>query len=709
MCKMEEVILNSKNMKRVFVLCLMTLCVHLVRGQFSGQGSGTKDDPFLISTALNVWEIRNFQGLEKKFKLINDIDMSELIADTDGDAGWSPIPNFCGELDGNGYTISGLFINRPYTDNIGFFGVLGYGANVHHLTLVYSGDIIGQNYVGGLCGSCDRTYQSNPKRRRIECCKIKAKSIRGADYESGASAVGGLCGSLSGYLNYDTNKKTFDRSYVIQCVVDASQIYGNGLIGGGELNYIANNNVRANIITGSYVGGIVGSDSGSEIFNNLFEGIKINASKGSGGIFYNAGKYNYDYEGYVRSNVVICDSIISTYGGNDCIGRIGAYTDGSVSISSPTDQKANKAYSKIVLKKGEDCYLATDDVLNGYGVGNILLKSASMYEGMGWDMDNVWTIDEGNSYPRLRWEVENELNKSPLSITNNNVEVEDNAILTFDAEKVTTNVGGGITYTYYQCIPDEPIISNCSSSTQQVTVTISSEDYSHLKWVGIDGNDADMMDISETRSCQLGKGESTPLKLHAVFADQDFGSYTATIKVSCNNLTRTFQIRFLYENPNRPICPTPDIDYADGTLVFSCGAEGKPEYRVSITSPDANTYVVDNELKLDRIYNIEVYATAEGYLASESTKLILCWIDSKIIDEDDSSIKEECLPIQIRKNNGTITITGIAKNTLVSAYSLSGILLDSATIQAETVTLNLPTSVDVMILKIGDKSIKITF
>jgi hypothetical protein len=141
-----------------------------------------------------------------------------------------------------------------------------------------------------------------------------------------------------------------------------------------------------------------------------------------------------------------------------------------------------------VLKKDGDCYLATDDVLNGYGVGNILLKSASMYEGMGWDMENVWTIDEGNSYPKLKWEI-----------------------------------------------------------------------------------------------------------------------------------------------------------------------------------------------------------------------------DSKIIDGVDNLIKEEGLPIQIRKNNGTITIVGIAKNIIVSAYSLSGTLLDSTISQAEMVTLNLPNSIDVIILKIGDKCIKITF
>lgn len=484
-----------------------------------------------------------------------------------------------------------------------------------------------------------------------------------------------------------------------------------GSVAGYEGRFIYNNRVYVNKIKSegshAYAGGIVGRvglSSTGTLINNLFEGQVYCKDTGIlcvGGIGGSIGGYIS-----VNSNVAICDSITST----TSLCNIGRIAGGSSnSLSDPTSVNANRAYNQTVLNIKGNCNYATDSKLNGMGVGDILLKSRSMYEGMGWDMENVWTIEEGATYPRLIWEVENELNKSPLSITNNNMEVEENAILTFDAEKVTTNIGGGITYTYYQCVPDEPVISNYSSSVQPVTVTISSEDYSHLKWAGIDGKDADMMDVSETRSCQLGKGESIPLKLHAVFTDQNFGSYIATVKVSCNNFTRTFQIKFLYENPDKPICPTPFIDYADGTLVFSCDAEGKPEYHVSITNPDANTYIVDNELRLDRIYNIEVYATVEGYLTSESAKLILCWIDSKIIDGVDGLIKEEGLPVQIRKNNGKIIIAGIAKNTLVSAYSLSGTLLDSTTSQAEVVTLNLPNSVDVIILKIGDKSIKITF
>ena len=699
MCEMEK---NKTRivMKRFILYCLTAIFAYQANAQFSGKGSGTQKDPYLVETALNVEEIRNFQSnYSVWFKLTNDIDMSELIRDTYGGYGWNPIPKFYGKFDGNGHVISGLFIERYDGKNAGFFRDIT-DAYIHDLILDYTGDVYssGDVKVGGLCAI---TYGSS----NIERCMVKGTNFSGG-------TVGGLIGCVT------------DQSRVNECVVECNEVRGSSACGGlvGNSGYnseyrFINNRVYVNQIlcdgtSAKYAGGILGYqlDSGG-LGYNLFEG-KV-CCKNNNYVDRYVGGIGGSVEG-IGGNVAICDSVISigpeislnakysTY-----IGRI-AGSGGS----DPTSVHANRAYNQMVLyRNGSSIYYgsAPDSYQNGMGVGNIMLKSKSMYGGMGWDMDNVWTIEDGKTYPRLKWEVDKGLNKPLLYITKNNVEVEENAILTFDAEKVMTNIGGGITYTYYQCVPDEPVISNFSNSIQQVTVTVSSDDYSHLKWAGINGKNADMTDVSETRSCQLGKGASIPLNLHAVFADQDFGSYTATVEVSCGNFTRTFQIRFLYENPDKPICPTPFIDYADGTLVFSCGADGKPEYHVRITNSDVNTYVVDNELKLDRTYNIEVYATAEGYLASDSTKLILCWIDSKNIDETDGLIKEEGLPIQIRRNNETITVAGIAKNTLVSAYSLAGTLLDSTTSQAEKVTLNIPNSIEVIILKIGDNSIKITF
>lgn len=670
----------------MFILCLMMLCAHLTKAQFSGQGSGTVDDPYLVSTALNVEEIRYYQGKNVTFKLTKDIDMSELIEDTYSNAGWNPLPNFKGELDGNGYTISGLFINRPSVEMVGFFQDMT-NAKVHDLILDYSGDVIGGTQVGGLCGSLDDC--------NIERNMIKGKKISGY-------IAGGLLGVGRGAI-------------IKECIVECNNVVSGkdfdsrcgGLVGFvGALSTsceIYNNRVSANIMGGHKTGGIVGETDNKAGFVacNIFEGniesLYSDVSCSGGIVGYHLGNYNF------YSNVVISEFIKTKDPSNDYIGRISGTS--SPGLSYPTATNANRAYNQMKLNER----YPEDSPENGMAVGKFLLKNGNMYRSMGWDLDNVWTIDEGKAYPRLRWEVERESQTPPLLITHQNVPVDENDVLTFEAEKVTTNVGGGITYIYYQCIPDEPLITNISSSTQQVTVTISSEDYSHLKWAGINGEDADMATVSESRSCQLERGASIPLKLHAIFADQDFTSYTATVEVSCDKFTRTFQIVFSNDNSVKPVCPKPVIDYVNGKLTFSCDAESTPKYHVTITNSDANSFVVDGELPLERTYIIDVYATAEGFQASESSRLYLYWTDSFVTDDYDGMIEERGLPVQIQSNNGLITISGVTKGVPVSVYSLGGVLLDSTTSLSEVVTLNVSTSTHLVILKICDKSIKVSF
>ena len=708
------------NVKRVIIFWLLIVGACQVKAQFSGNGLGTAESPYLITTALNVEEIRNYQGVKGvQFRLMNDIDMTELIEDTYGDAGWNPIPDFQGVLDGNGYTISGLFINRPSVGKVGFFSDIN-SAYIHDLILVYSGDIVGyisknstsnNSIVGGLsatCGGC-----------RIERCMVKGKNLLGAFY------VGGL-------LGYSSNNKGVN-TIVSECIVEVLQIevkdlgksysiQGGGLIGFCAYTNIADNRVNAEVVFrrktsggDSFFGGIVGWSYGGEttIINNIFEG-KISAfSSNVGGII---GSID-ECVGKINSNVVICDSIIVSYGGSNLFGRIASGRGDSnykLSISDPSATNANRAYNKTVIKilTENKCFNASelnDSKENGLSVGNILLKNTNMYKSMGWDMENVWAIDEGNSYPRLKWEVDKGLSKPILTVKNNEIVVGENDVISFLADKVTTDLGGGVSFSYYQCMSDDLLIVNTSNRTLQMTVTITSQDYSHLKWAGIDGQSADMKESSESRSCQLERGATIPLKLHAVFADQDFGSYSAIVNVSCEDYSRTFQITFTNENPNKPVCPTPVIDYLEGKLMFSCDVEGAPEFHVNITNPDVNAHIVEHELELERSYTIEVYATADGYQASETSKLILCWVDAKVSDSVEGIISEKGIPLKIRMNDGLVTISGVENNTLVSAYSLDGILLDSITSESETVTLTIPALTETIVLKVGESSVKVIF
>ena len=59
--------------------------------------------------------------------------------------------------------------------------------------------------------------------------------------------------------------------------------------------------------------------------------------------------------------------------------------------------------------------------------------------------------------------------------------------------------------------------------------------------------------------------------------------------------------------------------------------------------------------------------------------------------------------------DGLLTISGVENNTLVSAYSFDGILLDSITSESETVTLAISALTEGVVLKVGESSVKVIF
>ena len=142
----------------VFILFLLISINSPLLGQFAG-GSGTEEDPYLISTAThlanlaeNVNADTNYSGVY--FKLMSDIDLN--ISPYNENEGWEPIGNstypFQGNFNGNGYTINGLFINRS-SDDQGLFGFIK-DAVIKNLGLQYV-DVTGNVSVGGLVGRVD--------------------------------------------------------------------------------------------------------------------------------------------------------------------------------------------------------------------------------------------------------------------------------------------------------------------------------------------------------------------------------------------------------------------------------------------------------------------------------------------------------------------------------------------------------------------------
>ena len=160
-------------------------------------GSGTSGDPYMLYNLTDLESISTL-GLDKYYKLANDIDASATQdASYNSGAGWLPLGNsstyFTGDFNGDGYTISGLYISRSTTDYIGFFAA--FRGTIYDLT-IEDPDITGQNYVGAISGSQSGTYTNI--------------TLTGGSVTGTATSVGGLLGysnrtgtTLIQYINPD--------------------------------------------------------------------------------------------------------------------------------------------------------------------------------------------------------------------------------------------------------------------------------------------------------------------------------------------------------------------------------------------------------------------------------------------------------------------------------------------------------------------------
>lgn len=244
---------------------------------FSGSGSGTKNDPYLVFNPMQLNQMRHFLG-EKyvHFKLMSDIDLSEWLADNNPSQGWQPIGTesspFMGIFEGNNHKITGLRISRPSTDDVGFWGYMLW-AEVSDLTIDNS-EIKGNNNVGLMAG------------RAIDC-DIENCSVDGTVRASGDNA-GGFLGCGSGHILGCTSNGTIIGNNRIGGFVGSlydgqgSEFHFDNCTFVGEVNgdnnlagcvgytdhdlYIANFRSMGNIFSnGNYVGGIVGYSCGEEL------------------------------------------------------------------------------------------------------------------------------------------------------------------------------------------------------------------------------------------------------------------------------------------------------------------------------------------------------------------------------------------------------------------------------------------------------------
>ena len=253
-------------MKRFLLSLALCLCsLTAAFAQFSGSGSGTENDPYLIFYADQLTQVRNFLGKSGVyFKLMSDIDLTDWIEENSPNQGWQPIgvssSKFQGIFDGNNHTISNLNINRPSADGVGLFGYAN-GATFKNIVIDET-TITGNGDVGPVCGNASSSTFSN--------CKVTAT------INAKGNTVGGIAGSASGTftnnkvtnttINGDDNvggnvgytgNATFTSNYVSAMIGGKNQV--GGILGNSSSNCSFDNNiVKCNIVGVDNVGGLIG-------------------------------------------------------------------------------------------------------------------------------------------------------------------------------------------------------------------------------------------------------------------------------------------------------------------------------------------------------------------------------------------------------------------------------------------------------------------
>ena len=348
-------------MKRLLTLAAMFLCcITTSFAQFSGSGSGTENDPYLILNPIHLNQLRNFLNQENVyFKLMADVDLTEFLNDENPTQGWQPVGSssapFKGILDGNGHSIDGLWINRPNADYVGFFGCTDK-AVIKNLTL--SGDKVnGNKYTAFLSAYSQKSTISN--------CVLSG-SVNGSTYTGGYIGWGtsNTISSVMAAIDIASNDNfvggiigcTESSGSITGAKVNCMSISGNNYIGGicgcwaNSSGNILNSVCYANLSGIDYVGGVCGNIYGHSVFRISTSGFigHISASSNVGGVCGEA------KGGASNSKIDGCYAIGDIAGAGDCVGGIVGYSQKDETKSySPS---YNRYIFSYYMHDIADCY-----------------------------------------------------------------------------------------------------------------------------------------------------------------------------------------------------------------------------------------------------------------------------------------------------------------------------------------------------------------
>ena len=175
-----------------------------------------------------------------------------------------------------------------------------------------------------------------------------------------------------------------------------------------------------------------------------------------------------------------------------------------------------------------------------------------------------------------------------------------------------------------------------------------------------------------------------------------------------------FSYKYIYAwNPSesgddtKPVtpCATPSISYESGKLKFACETAGA-KYHYTISDKDMATDALSEggNVFLSAAYDISVYATADGYKASDKAEATLYWINANL-DNGTNINQVRTRGVVASAHDGIISLSGLDDGEVVKFFAADGKYLGSSV--AANGAASYAVSESLVIAKVGKDSIKI--
>ena len=363
---------NKKQRNRLFTMLMLVMAILMpYEGAWAqtppSKGDGSADKPYKISTAAELAWFRdqvNSGNNRVSATLTEDIDLAEFCHAADGttytdELSWTPITWFQGTFDGNGKTISNLYINAT-SNYTGFFGY-AYVGSIKNITFDNARvkNTGGYNFgiLVGNAGSCI-----------IENIKTLANcSVEGENY------VGGIAGVANGNISNCENRATVKGIRYLGGVVAAYS--GNSITSCANYGVVTGSGESVGGIAGYFNSGTIqnsanyGDVTGTDNVGNLIglaEECNLNNVLGTGNVTATSAKLAGLLVGNIRKSSSTASGIL-------------AYNSSAKLTINGTEQTGDavKAIGGGSLTSAEKIMAFTEEQLKSGLVANQLQKNVS--------------------------------------------------------------------------------------------------------------------------------------------------------------------------------------------------------------------------------------------------------------------------------------------------------------------------------------------